>query len=100
MAAPSSRRLSAAEIADLSARGDTFLRLGDVTAARLFYERAADAGDRWAAMRMAATFDPNFLGRAGLHTRSDPAKAESWYRHALGLGAPEADRQADSVEMK
>lgn len=95
VAAPTGLRLPGAEIAELLARGDTFLRMGDVTSARLFYERAADAGDGQAAMRMGATFDPTFLGRAGLRgTRGDPAAANSWYRHALELSA------AESLETK
>jgi hypothetical protein len=93
-------RLSAGQITELLARGDTFLSGGDVASARLFYERAADAGDRQAAMRLGATFDPAFLGRVGLHTGSDPAKALSWYRHALDLGALKTDRQAEGLETK
>ena len=93
-------RLSAAQITELLARGDTFLRAGDIASARVFYERAADAGDEEAAMRMGASFDPTFLGRTGLRTRGDPTKAQSWYRHALDLGAPEANRQAQRLETK
>ena len=89
-AAPASPRLilSPREIGELLARGDTFLRMGDVTSARLFYERAANAGNEQGAMRMGATYDPSFLGRAGLGSaRSDPAKAQSWYRRAIDLSA-------------
>ncbi len=86
--------LSAGQITELLTRGDIFLHAGDVASARLFYERAADAGDRQAAMRMGATFDPAFLGRVGLRAPGDPDKAFSWYRHALDLGAPKTDRQA------
>jgi hypothetical protein len=100
-AAPPGPLGSTVEIAQLVARGDDFLRIGDVTSARLFYERAADSGDGQAAMRMGATFDPGFLGRAGLNsTRGDPAKAQSWYRHALELGAAEADRRSDRRQVK
>jgi hypothetical protein len=93
-------RLSSEQITELLARGDTFLSGGDVASARLFYERAAEAGDRQAAMRVGATFDPAFLGRVGLHARGDPAKALSWYRHALDLGALKTDRQAEALETK
>lgn len=96
--APSAPVLSAAEIAELLARGDTFLRIGDVTSARLFYERAANAGNGQAALRMGATFDPAFLARAGLRgTLGDPAKANSWYGQALVLSVAEAKRHAKSV---
>ena len=93
-------RLSAAQIAELLARGDTFLHAGDVVAARLFYERAADAGHWQAAIRMGATFDSAFLLRAGVRTAGDPIKAQSWYRHALDLGAPKTDRQLESPQTK
>jgi hypothetical protein len=88
--------LAAGQIANLLARGDAFLRAGDVASARLFYERAADAGDQHAAMRMGATFDPAFLGRAGLRTYGEPVKAQFWYRHALDLNASRTHRQAES----
>ncbi len=91
---------SAGQITELLTRGDIFLHAGDVASARLFYERAADAGDRQAAMRMGATFDAAFLGRVGLHARGDQAKALSWYRHALDLGAPKTDRQTQSPLTK
>ena len=93
-------RLPAGQITELLARGDSFLQAGDVASARLFYERAADAGDWQAAIRMGATFDPAFLGRAGVRTGGEPTKAQSWYRHALDLGAPKTDRQVESPNTK
>ena len=83
-----------AEIAALVSRGDGFLRAGDITSARLFYERAADAGNASAALRLGATFDPGFLSRAGIRgITGDPAQAASWYRRARELGdAAAADR--------
>jgi hypothetical protein len=92
--------LSAGQITELLTRGDTFLHAGDLTSARLFYERAADAGDREAAMRMGASFDPAFLDRVGLYARGDAAKALFWYRHALDLTAPKTDRQAQISQTK
>jgi hypothetical protein len=90
-AVPSASPLLAAEVADLLARGDSFVLIGDVASARVFYERAANAGDGRAAVRMGATFDPVFLRRAGLHnTIGDPAQARSWYHRALDLGSVEA----------
>ena len=96
----SNPRLSAGQITELLDRGDSFLHAGDVASARLFYERAADAGDWQAAIRMGATFDPAFLGRAGVRTVGEPTKAQSWYRDALDLGAPKTDRQLESPKTK
>jgi hypothetical protein len=76
----------AAEIAELLARGDSFVVIGDIASARVFYERAASAGDGRVALRMGTTFDPAFLQRAGLpRTFGDPAQARSWYRRAFDL---------------
>ena len=98
-AAPPS--LPTVDVAGLLARGDGYLGIGDVTSARLFYERAADAGSGQAAMRLGATFDPNFLGRAHLvGTRGDQATAEMWYGRARGLGTAEATREPNSRETK
>jgi hypothetical protein len=85
---PLGPRLPADEIAALVARGDGFLAAGDIASARLFFQRAADAGDSGAAMRMAMTFDAAFLDRAGVHgSRSNPEQAALWYRRARDLGA-------------
>jgi len=84
---PNQRILSAAEIAALVACGDALVSQRDIASARLFYERAVEAGDGWAALRMGATFDPAFLGRAGIPGEaSNQQEALSWYRRARGLG--------------
>ncbi len=93
--------LSTAEVTELLGHGDALLRTGDIASARLFYERAAAAGDGRAALRLGATFDPAFLGRAGLrNVQGDAAEARSWYSRALDLGAAEAKRPLNSVETK
>jgi len=89
----------AADIAALVTRGDAFLSAGDIASARLFYERAADAGDGAAAMRLGATFDPNFLGRVGVRgDPGDPARAASWYRRARDLGDAAAAERLKSLD--
>lgn len=72
-------------------RGDTMLKLNDVTASRLLYQRAADGGVGIAAFKLAQTFDPFFLAAHNLRGfRADPAAAEAWYRKAEALGDEEA----------
>jgi TPR repeat protein len=96
---PAGQHLSATEITALETRGDAFLRAGDIASARLFYERAADAGDSAAALRLGATFDPNFLGRAGVRGNpGDPAQAASWYRRARDLGDAAAAERLKNLE--
>ena len=93
--------LSTEEITELLAHGDTLLRRGDVASARLFYERAANAGDGRAALRAGATFDPAFVGRDVLRgVRGDPAEARLWYQRARELGEAEAERRLKSFETK
>jgi len=72
-------------------RADTLLQRGDVSAARLLYDRAAAAGSGHAATAMGKTFDAAFLAGIGVVGLSaDPAQAAIWYRRGLGLGDEEA----------
>jgi hypothetical protein len=96
---PVGQHPSTAEIAALVTRGDAFLSAGDIASARLFYERAADAGDSAAALRLGATFDRNFLGRAGVRGNpGDPAQAASWYRRARDLGDAAAAERLKNLD--
>jgi hypothetical protein len=97
---PVGPRLSATEIAALLARGDAFLGTGDITSARLFYERAADAGSGLAALRLGATFESPFPGRAGIGAAADPAQALFWYRRARALGISEAEERIYRIENR
>jgi hypothetical protein len=88
---PAQLRLPAAEITALLARGDTLFAQRDISSARLFYERAADAGEGRAALRLGETFDPVFLDFTHLGVRGDSAMAVSWYGRARELGEAEAE---------
>jgi Peptidase C39 family len=91
----------AAELTELLARGDVFFSKGDLLSARLFYERAADAGNGQAALRLGETFDPVFLDQARLPgARGDGSMALSWYRRARDLGIAEAEILLKSIEAK
>lgn len=72
-------------------RGDEHLAQGGVAQARLFYERAAEAGLALGAMSLAATYDPAELQRLGVQgLQPDPAAAAKWYTRARQLGSTEA----------
>ena len=91
----------APEIAALLARGDVLFSKGDLLAARLFYERAADGGNGQAALKLGETFDPVFLDRAHLRAaHGDWSIALSWYRRARDLGVGEAEILLKSLEAK
>src|SRR5262249_34949797 len=82
--------------ATLLSRADSLFSMGDVTSARLFYQRAADAGNGEAALRLAGTHDPSFLPLAKLFTgRGDPAVPDFWYSRARDLGAAIPPRNAE-----
>jgi hypothetical protein len=96
---PANLHYSDAEITAFMRRGDEFLTLGDITSARLFYERAADAGSGRAALQLGATFDPVILGYVGARSGlADPAQALSWYRRARELGMVEAEQRIRRFE--
>jgi hypothetical protein len=89
----------AAEAVALVARGDEFVVARDIASARLFYERAAEMGDGRAALRMAATFDPGFLERAGIRgAEGDQQQALSWYSRANNLGNGQVERLFKSFD--
>ncbi|WP_415385938.1 hypothetical protein [Roseomonas sp. BN140053] len=78
-------------VAVLLRRGDAMFAAGDISAARLFYERAAAAGSGAAATAMGRSFDPAFLAGIGARgIRPDPRAAATWYRRGAELGQAEA----------
>jgi hypothetical protein len=78
----------------LLAKGNEQLEEGNISAARLFYERAADAGLAEGAMALAATFDGAELGRLSVRgIKADPKQARQWYERARQLGAREAEER-------
>ena len=80
----------------LLARGDDLLMTGDITAARLFYQRAAEQGNAAAATAVGQTYDPAVLELLRVRgVRGDAQMAAEWYRKAIAAG----DRQAE-VRLK
>ncbi|MFC7688421.1 hypothetical protein ACFQY5_01015 [Paeniroseomonas aquatica] len=88
---PAPARRAAADPAALSAllrRGEALLAIGDVSGARRFFERVAEAGHAAGARAMGRTYDPEVL--ASLQAWSmlpDPATAATWYRRAREMEA-------------
>ena len=82
-------------------RGDEMMAIKDISAARKFYEYAANAGNARAAMALARTHDPAFLTRSGaLGLRSDPVLAAAWYRKAAALGDPDAEARLHALSTE
>jgi hypothetical protein len=94
--APAVRRLDADEIAALIKRGEEFVANGDLAAARLMLQRAAEAQDARAALALAATYDPSVLAQLGIRgLAGDPAMARAWYEKAKEFGSDEASRRLE-----
>jgi hypothetical protein len=68
-------------------RADAALASRDITGARLFLRKLAEAGDAVAAAELALTFDDAFLARIGIvGRRGDPQGRDAWSQKAQDLG--------------
>jgi TPR repeat protein len=75
------------EIAMMIERGRVLFEAGDVAAARLFFRRAASAGDAAAAIAMGATYDPEVLTQRFIRgIEADAQEAQRWYERARDMG--------------
>jgi TPR repeat protein len=72
--------------------GVELMTYGDVTKARILFQRVAEAGDGAAAFALAETYDPIVLKdlRLPRETMSDLVLARTWYERARDLGTLEA----------
>jgi hypothetical protein len=79
-------------------RGDEMLAIKDISAARKFYEYAANAGSARAADALARTYDPSFAAQTGIPgVKSDRVMAAHWYEKAAALGLTDAAVRLRSV---
>ena len=89
--APAQRQLDREEITVLLDRGKHLIANGDLAAARLVLQRAADANDAEAALALAATYDPIVLRELKVYGfTADAAMARAWYQRARELGSAAA----------
>ncbi|MCA6111757.1 hypothetical protein [Bradyrhizobium cenepequi] len=98
-AAPPARRLNSDELGALMKRANGLLEIGDIAAARLLLERAADAQEADAALLLARTYDPLVLGTKDARAITpDPAQARIWYRRAAELGSQHAQQRLTQIQ--
>jgi hypothetical protein len=96
-AAPS--KTDAETLAALMTRAKSLLALGDIAAARLLLERAANAEDASAAFLLAQTYDPAVLGvRDTRSITADPVMARDWYRKAASFGSADAQQRLTQLQ--
>jgi hypothetical protein len=91
------RQLDRDEVTHLLKRGQEFIASGDLAAARLVLQRAAEAGDVRAALALAGTFDPNLLAKLGKPQLADAALARLWYERAQQFGSAEAPGRLEQL---
>jgi TPR repeat protein len=88
------RNLDRYEIDALLKRGEELVTSGDLAAARLVLQRAAQGGDAEAALTLAGTYDPLVLEKFGVQRlAADIAKARAWYERAKEFGSTVAPRR-------
>ncbi len=93
--------MNAAEISLMVERGRVLFDAGDLAAARLFFRRAANAGDAAAALAMGATYDPDVLSKRFIRgIEPDAQEARMWYERARELGSPEGPRRIEMLAQK
>ena len=91
-------RIDAALAETLMARGQSFLNTGDIGAARILFERLADAGIADGVLALARTYDPRYLASHNvIGLAGNEAKARALYRRAMQLGSAEAGRMFEQA---
>jgi hypothetical protein len=98
-AAAPSKTLDAETLAALMTRAKSLMALGDIAAARLLLERAANSQDASAAFLLAQTYDPAVLGvRDTRSITADPVMARDWYRKAASFGSADAQQRLTQLQ--
>jgi hypothetical protein len=95
VATPPSRQHDAAEITQMMNKGAELMANGDVAAARLMYQRAAETGEAAAAFALAETYDPLVLAKGGIPPNVE--RARTWYAKARELGSSQAPERLERL---
>ncbi|MCP3395889.1 MULTISPECIES: hypothetical protein [unclassified Bradyrhizobium] len=96
---PPAKALDADTLAGLMTRAKNLLKVGDIVAARLLLERAANAQDATAAFLLAQTHDPAVLGTSDARSvAGDATVARDWYQKAAALGSAEARQRLTQLQ--
>src|SRR5579883_1992309 len=93
------RQHNASDITEMMRSGAQLMANGDVSGARLMYQRLAKEGEASAALALAETYDPQALRKSNI-TRAvtpDVALAQSWYEKAKALGSPVAAERLEAL---
>ena len=89
-----------AEVAKLMVRARALLGQGNIAAARIVLERAAETGSAQASFALAETYDPVILSTWGTYgTHGDATKARELYAKAHAGGIQEAKNRFDALDQ-
>jgi hypothetical protein len=95
----STKKPSTADSTSLMRNGDKLFDVGDFTAARAFFSRARDLGNREASLRLGKTYDPViFRDRNVQGLKPDPTMALKYYLEARTAGVEDADNAINGLE--
>jgi hypothetical protein len=84
----------------LIVRARVLLRQGNISAARIVLERAAETGSALASFTLAETYDPVILSTWGTYgTRGDTTKARELYAKAHAGGIEDAKHRLDELDQ-
>jgi hypothetical protein len=97
---PAQRQLDREEITVLLKRGKDLIANGDLAAARLVLQRAAEANDAEAALALGATYDPFVLRELKVYGfTADATVARAWYEKAKVFGSGAASRRLEMLTI-
>ena len=97
---PARRQLDREEITVLLKRGKDLIANGDLAAARIVLQRAAEANDAEAALALGATYDPFVLRELKVYGfTADAAAARAWYEKARVFGSAAASRRLEMLTI-
>jgi TPR repeat protein len=86
------------QAAKLVARASVLLEQGNIGAARIVLERAAEMGSARASFVLAETYDPLILPNFGTYgTQGDPTRAQNLYARAEAGGIKEAKARFEAL---
>jgi len=96
--AGAARKITPAELVALIKRGGELATNGDLPAARLLLQRAAEAHNPQAAFALASTYDPMVIKRLFPNSSAfDVTLAKAWYQKAREWGSVEALEKIEAL---
>jgi TPR repeat protein len=93
------RRFATSELALMVKNGTEYMANGNIGAARMMLQPAAEAGDAVAAFALAETYDPLVLRKRNVKggITADVSLAQTWYQKAMDLGSAVAPERLERL---